>query len=175
MINLIIGYLTWFLSPVPGKPLNVSIGDVNDSTIALSWAEPENPNGVIKGYRIYFMRKNFTDVQTVRSAEKVQKFILTDLGNVYYTVFTGVLKKNAHFYMFMWIEPFMEYKLWLKAFTWKHEGEPSDPIIVQTDVKGPSAPRIANLTCHNADTLFLQWHRPSIYNKSIDLYYIYYR
>jgi len=69
----------------------------------------------------------------------------------------------------------MEYKLWLKAFTWKHEGEPSDPIIVQTDVRGPSAPRIANLTCHNADTLFLQWHRPSIYNKSIDLYYIYYR
>lgn len=65
---------------VPGKPLNVSIGEVNDSTIALSWAEPENPNGVIKGYRIYFMRKNFTDVQTVRSGDKVQKFILTDLG-----------------------------------------------------------------------------------------------
>ncbi|EFX83408.1 hypothetical protein DAPPUDRAFT_48090, partial [Daphnia pulex] len=136
---------------VPGKPLNVSIGEVNDSTIALSWSEPENPNGLIKGYRIYFMRKNFTDVQTVRNGEKFQKFILTDL------------------------ESYMEYKLWLKAFTWKHEGEPSEPIIVQTDVRGPSAPRIANLTCHNADTLFLQWHRPSIYNKSIDLYYIYYR
>lgn len=136
---------------VPGKPLNVSIGDVNDSTIALSWSEPENPNGLIKGYRIYFMRKNFTDVQTVRNGEKFQKFVLTDL------------------------EPYMEYKLWLKAFTWKHEGEPSEPIVVQTDVRGPSAPRIANLTCHNADTLFLQWHRPSIYNKSIDLYYIYYR
>ena len=65
---------------VPGKPLNVTIGEVNDSTIALSWAEPENPNGVIKGYRIYFMRKNFTDVQTVRSGDKFQKFILTDLG-----------------------------------------------------------------------------------------------
>jgi hypothetical protein len=65
---------------VPGKPLNVSIGDVNDSTIALSWYEPENPNGIIKGYRIYFMRKNFTDVQTVRNGDKFQKFILTDLG-----------------------------------------------------------------------------------------------
>jgi hypothetical protein len=69
---------------VPGKPLNVSIGDVNDSTIALSWSEPENPNGVIKGYRIYFMRKNFTDVQTVRNGEKFQKFILTDLGKFYF-------------------------------------------------------------------------------------------
>lgn len=67
---------------VPGKPLNVSIGDVNDSTIALSWSEPENPNGLIKGYRIYFMRKNFTDVQTVRNGEKFQKFILTDLGKL---------------------------------------------------------------------------------------------
>ena len=57
----------------------------------------------------------------------------------------------------------------------KSRGALSEPIIVQTDVRGPSAPRIANLTCHNADTLFLQWHRPSIYNKSIDLYYIYYR
>jgi hypothetical protein len=46
--------------------------------------------------------------------------------------------------------------------------------VVQTDVQGPNAPRIVNLTCHNADTLFLQWHRPSIYNKSIDLYHIYY-
>lgn len=139
------------LFAAPGRPVNVTIGEVNDSTIALSWAEPDNPNGIIKGYRIYFMRKNFTDVQTVRSGDRIQKFILTDL------------------------EPYTEYKLWLKAFTWKHEGEPSEPIVVQTDVRGPSSPRIANLTCHNADTLFLQWHRPPIYNKSIDLYYIYYR
>ena len=152
--------------------MNVSIGDVNDSTIALSWYEPENPNGIIKGYRIYFMRKNFTDVQTVRNGDKFQKFILTDLGK-----FTSIIVQQGKCLkaFFLFIESYMEYKLWLKAFTWKHEGEPSEPIIVQTDVRGPSAPRIANLTCHNADTLFLQWHRPSIYNKSIDLYYIYYR
>jgi len=75
---------TWnvCLLTVPGKPVNVSVGEVNDSSIELSWAEPLNPNGVIKGYRIYFMRKNFTDVQTVRGADPAQKFILTELGSI---------------------------------------------------------------------------------------------
>ena len=69
---------------VPGKPVNISIGEVTDSTIALSWAQPEDPNGIIKGYRVYFMKKNFTNVQTVRSAEAVQKFVLTGLGTSSY-------------------------------------------------------------------------------------------
>ena len=77
-------WLIWDLCllSVPGKPVNVSVGEVNDSSIELSWAEPLNPNGVIKGYRIYFMRKNFTDVQTVRGADPAQKFILTELGSI---------------------------------------------------------------------------------------------
>lgn len=68
---------------MPGKPVNVTIGEVNDSSIALSWSEPLNPNGIIKGYRIYFMRKNYTDVQTVRSGEKFQRFVLNYLGKFY--------------------------------------------------------------------------------------------
>jgi hypothetical protein len=121
------------------------------------------------------MRKNFTDVQTVRSSESVQKFNLTGLGK--FTPMFVYFEPSSNYPCshISATEPYLEYKLWLKAFTWKHEGDPSEPIVVQTDVRGPNAPRIANLTCHNADTLFLQWHRPSIYNKSIDLYYIYYR
>ena len=42
-------------------------------------------------------------------------------------------------------EAFTKYKLWLKAFTWKNEGEPSDPFEIVTDVQGPSAPIITNL------------------------------
>ena len=84
----VVPQLLLLLFSAPGRPLNVSIGDVNDSSIALSWAEPENPNGVIKGYRIYFMRKNFTDVQTVRSSERQQRFILTDLGEHLFSFYT---------------------------------------------------------------------------------------
>jgi receptor-type tyrosine-protein phosphatase gamma len=31
-------------------------------------------------------------------------------------------------------EPFTEYKLWVKAFTWKNEGESSDTLEIKTDV-----------------------------------------
>ncbi len=46
---------------------------------------------------------------------------------------------------FFFTEPFTKYKLWLKAFTWKNEGEPSEPFEIVTDVEGPSAPVITNL------------------------------
>ena len=71
---------------MPSQPVNVSVDEVTDSTIAVSWSQPDNPNGDIKGYRIYFMRKNFTDVQTVRNPEGRQKFVLTDLGTLRFSL-----------------------------------------------------------------------------------------
>ena len=34
-------------------------------------------------------------------------------------------------------EPYTKYSVWVKAFTWKHEGNSSDTIEVLTDVSGP--------------------------------------
>ena len=53
-------------------------------------------------------------------------------------------KRNYPLFFFF-TEPFTKYKLWLKAFTWKNEGEPSEPFEIVTDVEGPSAPVITNL------------------------------
>jgi receptor-type tyrosine-protein phosphatase gamma len=72
-------------------------------------------------------------------------------------------------------EPFTEYKIWLKAFTWKNEGDPSEAVRHKTDISGPSAPQILNLTCQSHDTLFLQWKRPTEFYNTIDFYYIFYR
>ena len=63
----------------------------------------------------------------------------------------------------------------MKAFTWKNEGESSDPIVVRTDVRGPSPPRILNVSCLAEDALFIQWQRPTKYYNTIDFYYIDYR
>ncbi|CAG7829740.1 unnamed protein product, partial [Allacma fusca] len=70
---------------------------------------------------------------------------------------------------------FTEYKLWVKAFTWKNEGESSAPIIVKTDVRGPSPPKIVNISCLAEDALFIQWQRPGRFYNSIDFYYVDYR
>lgn len=68
-----------------------------------------------------------------------------------------------------------EYKIWVKAFTWKNEGEPSDHIMQKTDVAGPSAPLILNLTCQAQDAIYIYWSRPDVFWNSIDYYYIKYR
>nr|CAD7258724.1 unnamed protein product [Timema shepardi] len=136
---------------VPSKPLNVTVMRVTSTCIDLSWYEPEHPNGQIKGYRLYYIYANYTDVKTVRSTTPYIEFVLSDL------------------------KPYTDYKIWLKAFTWKNEGDSSEAILHKTDISGPSAPRILNLTCQSHDTLFLQWQRPSEFFHTIDLYYISYR
>nr|CAD7455446.1 unnamed protein product [Timema tahoe] len=136
---------------VPSKPLNVTVIRVTSTCIDLSWYEPEHPNGQIKGYRLYYIYANYTDVKTVRSTTPYIEFVLSDL------------------------KPYTDYKIWLKAFTWKNEGDSSEAILHKTDISGPSAPRILNLTCQSHDTLFLQWQRPSEFFNTIDLYYISYR
>ena len=63
----------------------------------------------------------------------------------------------------------------MKAFTWKQEGESSRMIEIRTDVQGPTAPYIVNLTCSSLDSIYLQWERPASYYNKIDYYFVYYR
>ena len=63
--------------------------------------------------------------------------------------------------------------MWLKAFTWKHEGESSIPALsLVTDVGAPAAPRGANLTCLGATSALLAWASPTKVFHSIDAYFI---
>lgn len=73
------------------------------------------------------------------------------------------------------LEPYSEYKITVKAFTWKNEGEASDAVTQRTDISGPSAPIISNLTCHNLDALYLRWKRPAEYYNTIDYYIVCFR
>lgn len=72
-------------------------------------------------------------------------------------------------------EPFTDYKIIIKAFTTKYEGEPSDPVFQRTDISGPSQPIIVNLTCHSEDSIALRWRRPLEYYQTIDSYVVNYR
>lgn len=72
-------------------------------------------------------------------------------------------------------EPYTEYRIIVIAFTLKYDGEPSDSVLQRTDIAGPSAPQIINLTCHSQDALYLQWKRPTSFYNSIDFYVINYK
>ena len=70
-------------------------------------------------------------------------------------------------------ESFMNYRLWLKALTWKNEGSPSQQLSLMTDVSGPASPLITNLTCEDATTLHLEWVSPRSQDR-LSLYTVYY-
>jgi hypothetical protein len=72
-------------------------------------------------------------------------------------------------------EPYAEYKIWIKAYTFKNEGKSSEPLIVRTDVRAPGPPIVVNLTCQNGHTLFLKWLRPTMYYRTVDVYNVHYR
>ena len=65
-----------------------------------------------------------------------------------------ILADNTLF-IFIFSEPYAEYKIWIKAYTVKNEGKSSEPIVVLTDVRAPGAPIVVNLTCQNGNTLFV--------------------
>ncbi|XP_014607845.1 PREDICTED: tyrosine-protein phosphatase 99A isoform X5 [Polistes canadensis] len=143
------------LFKVPTKPQNLTSRGITSTTIELSWSEPECANGVITGYRVYYMHSNYTDVQMHKMYDN------SGGSNVEFVL------KN--------LKPYIVYDIWVKAYTWKHEGEPSEHIFRRTDIAGPSEPQILNLTCQSYNSVYIQWARPAHFCSSIDYYYINYR
>lgn len=54
---------SYFIFTAPTKPENLTSRGITGTTIELSWSEPESANGVIAGYRVYYMHSNYTDVK----------------------------------------------------------------------------------------------------------------
>ncbi|KAI4504305.1 hypothetical protein M0802_000776 [Mischocyttarus mexicanus] len=142
------------LFKVPTKPLNFTSRGITSTTIELLWSEPECANGVLSGYRVYFMYSNCTDVQMYRINENSGPNIEFVLKN---------------------LKPYVFYDIWVKAYTLHNEGEPSEHLFRRTDIAGPSEPQILNLTCQSYNAVYIQWARPTVFWGSVDYYYINYR
>ena len=57
-----------------------TIHSMTNVSAVVDWSRPSNPNGVIEGYRLYFLHGNFTDVKTIKSRDPRVDYILTNLG-----------------------------------------------------------------------------------------------
>ena len=161
-------YIYYFLFSVPSHPLNITELQVANDSITLHWLQPEvrpllhnilytmficqHPNGVIAGYRLYFMTKKMTDVVTVKDSSIEIIYRLQNLGECSFL-------KLTHLEPFV-AAPYKKYTIWAKAFTSKHEGNSSATLEVLTDVSGPGRPLVTNLTCPSASSLFVEWTQP---------------
>ena len=65
---------------VPSAPRNVSTHSITNTSVTLTWVQPSHPNGLIQGYRLYFMHDNFTDVRTIKEANTHMEYKLKGLG-----------------------------------------------------------------------------------------------
>ena len=76
---------------VPSKPLNLTVLDVTDKTITMSWHPPKNQNGAIAGYHVFHIHDNQTGVEIVKntrnSAENIITFILPNLSKYYFILY----------------------------------------------------------------------------------------
>lgn len=66
-------------SIVPSKPLNLTVLEVTSTTITIGWRDPENLNGAIVGYRVFYIHQNQTYFATVRSGTAAGEMIRYDL------------------------------------------------------------------------------------------------
>ncbi|XP_065074555.1 tyrosine-protein phosphatase 99A isoform X1 [Ochlerotatus camptorhynchus] len=140
---------------VPSKPLNLSVPEVTSTTIKITWREPEKLNGAIHGYRVYYVHQDQTllHLPILKADAAVNSVYTYTLSN---------------------LKPYTDYKIIVAAFTKKFDGEPSE-VSQRTDISGPSAPKVVNLTCHSQHELFFGWKIPQTYYNTIDYYIISYR
>ncbi|XP_036323044.1 tyrosine-protein phosphatase 99A isoform X2 [Rhagoletis pomonella] len=137
---------------VPSKPLNLTVLNVTSSSITMSWYPPKNQNGAIAGYHVFHIHENQTGVEIMKnSRNSLDTIIIFELPN---------------------LKPFTDYRVIVQAFTMKNEGNPSDQIVQRTDVAGPNAPYVVNLTCHSQDAIAIRWRRPHEFYNTIDFYII---
>jgi len=80
-------YNIYFFFSAPSSPRNVQLLSVTDTSIKISWWEPARANGVLLGYRVYFLHRNFTSVQTIRDNKSAMVETLTRLSK-YFTQLT---------------------------------------------------------------------------------------
>ncbi|XP_041419930.1 receptor-type tyrosine-protein phosphatase delta isoform X32 [Xenopus laevis] len=131
-------------------PRNVQARMLSSTTILVQWEEPEEPNGQIQGYRVYY---TMDPTQHINSWSKhnVADSQITTIGN---------------------LEPQKTYSVKVLAFTSVGDGPLSNDIQVITQTGVPSQPLNFKAEPESETSILLSWTPPrSDTISSYDLYY----
>ena len=134
-----------------GKPQNLTAFNVTATSMHLSWTMNTSYNN-IRGYRVFYKHDSYADIKTFNG--QLPRFSLSGLV------------------------PYTQYNVWVRPISTSHPNviaEESDTILQTTDTAEPSAPFITNVTCYETQKIYIEWKRPSLYYKTIDYYFVYYR
>lgn len=74
--------------PVPSHPYNLTVEEVTSTTIKLAWHVPDEPNGRLDGYRIYYIFQNETMIKSMPAKETgpgpVVHYVLSNLSEWFF-------------------------------------------------------------------------------------------
>lgn len=139
------------LTEIGSYPRNVQARPLSSTTIVVQWEAPEEPNGQVTGYKIYYTQTpnlpiNSWNVQSVNSNE------LTTISD---------------------LQVQSIYSIRVQALTNRGPGPISPPVQVKTQQGVPSQPLNLLATSISATSVQLTWNKPSHIGESIIGYEIY--
>lgn len=137
---------------VPDKPRITHYSEMQSRSIVVHWEAPLNENGLLKNYQLQWIHNN-----TYKT-----RIITGHLTNPMSAHITG-------------LEPYTQYNLRVRAETGGGYSEYSNLLSAVTDVEGPSSPEILNVTVLSTTSIYLQWRRPKIVFRKLDMYVIRFR
>lgn len=134
---------------VPDHPRILHIKLYTYSSLLVVWEAPKKTNGVLLGYRLFWRDKEQESNVTLGPQNS---YNITNLS------------------------PYQEYIIQIAARTSRGYGNKSDPPTpAVTDVKGPSAPVITNITVLSSTSIQIEWSRPNITYRGVNQYRLQYR
>ncbi|XP_037070696.1 tyrosine-protein phosphatase 99A-like isoform X1 [Pollicipes pollicipes] len=145
----------WTDEGEPGSPEGLKEEEIGDTWVRLTWSEPSKPAALIVGYHVYVESeedgKRQMDGHDVKLTGDHISFNLTGLA------------------------PYTEYRVWTCAKSRRTEGRRSTAVDVRTDVSGPGAPLLGNITCRGGSSVYVHWRRPLQLHGTVDFYLVQYR
>ena len=142
---------------MPGSPVDVKAIATSDDSVVVAWKSPDNPNGVIKSYTVYWKNANdkkvdFANVSQIAESFTMRFFLPKRRNETYCNWFINFLRSlqdtGSHTtparesnHEVTGLKKGKRYEFWVAAQTMAGEGSPSR--IVAQSPSGPTGYSLA--------------------------------